>query len=321
VCVNGVVTWTPGDVVVAEQRGGLVSIVSTKEYASQMPNVIIGLQPFMDQHPKLVEGMIAAMLEGGRAVNGSPEALERGAEVSDQVYQEKNTGKAYWLRHFRAHTERDKQGLSVELGGSKVNQLGDNVVLFGLRPGYANAFEATYTTFGNIVHDQYPNDVPSFPAASSVVNTTFLERVIAKAQEPVTAEVETASYQAVTASAGATQLGNRSWQIQFDTARDSFRPEAEAQLTELMQGLLVAGGAAIEIHGHTDNQGSRDANQALSERRAFAVKTWLSRHASENFPESRFRVFAHGAEQPRVPNDSDIGRSQNRRVDIVLISR
>src|SRR5262249_1920586 len=160
---NGVVTWTPGDVIVAEKRGGLVSIASTKEYASQMPNVIIGVQPFMERHAELVTGFVSGVVEGGRAVKESEAALERRAEVRDDVYQEKNPGKAYWLKYYRGQVARDRQGLSVELGGSKVNDLADNIALFGLRPGYANAFEATYTTFGRIVHEQYPDDVPSFP--------------------------------------------------------------------------------------------------------------------------------------------------------------
>ena len=321
VCVNGVVTWTPGDVIVAEKRGGLVSIASTKEYASQMPNVIIGIQPFMARHPELVQGMISATLAGGRAVKSSQAALERGAEVSDQVYAEKDTGKAYWLKYFKGSVERDAQGLSIELGGSKVNDLGDDVALFGLRPGYANAFEATYTTFGKIVHDQYPADVPSFPPAKEVLNTSYLEQVLAAEHGPVEAVVETASYVNVATADTKTLVGRRSWQIQFDTGKDTFRPEAGVVLDELMRGLIVAGGTAIEIHGHTDNQGAAEVNQALSEKRAFAVKNWLKARASANFPDARFHVFAHGASEPVRQNDTESGRAHNRRVDIVLLSR
>lgn len=321
VCVNGVVTWTPGDVLVAEKRGGLVSVASTKEYASQMPNVIIGIEPYMSRHRELVESMIAATLAGGQAVKSSHAALERGAEVSDQVYAEKETGKAYWLKYYAGSVERDAQGLSIELGGSKVNDLGDDVALFGLRPGYANAFEATYTTFGKIVHDQYPNDVPSFPAASEVLNTSFLEHVLAAEQTPVDVRVETPAYVNVASAETKTLVGRRSWQIQFDTGKDSFRPQASEVLNELMRGLIVAGNTAVEVHGHTDNQGNLEANQVLSEKRAFAVKNWLKAHASANFPDSRFQVFAHGASEPVQPNDTEMGRAANRRVDIVLLSR
>jgi outer membrane protein OmpA-like peptidoglycan-associated protein len=266
VCVDSVVTWTPGDVIVAQKRGGVVSIVSTREYASQMPNAIIGIEPWMSRNRPVVEGMLGGLLEGGRLVKASPQALRRAAEISDSVYQEKGTGPEYWLRYFHGVSETDKQGLTVQLGGSKVNDCGDNVALFGLQPGYANAFEATYTTFGRIVHEQYPEDVPSFPAANEVIDTSYLQAVLATSNAKLVPATETASYALVSASPDKVELGRRTWKLNFDTGKDSFRSDAKPVLTELMQGLIVAGSTAVEIHGHTDKRRHR-AHQPDAQRK------------------------------------------------------
>jgi outer membrane protein OmpA-like peptidoglycan-associated protein len=321
VCVNGVVTWTPGDVIVAEKRGGLVSVVSTKEYVSQMPNVIIGIEPWLSRHRETVQGMTAAILEGGRIVKSSRAALERAAQVSDQVYQEKDTGPGYWLKYFEGTTWRDREGLAVQLGGSKVNDLGDNIALFGLAAGYANAFEATYTVFGNIVHQQYPKDVPSFPPARDVVDTSYLQRLLERSPHTAGAALEAVSYESVSEGRERTEVGRRSWKIAFDPGKDTFRPDAVPVLRELMRGLVVAGSTAVEIHGHTDNVGGDAMNKVLSEKRAFAVKQWLQSQAEQNFPDRRFRVFAHGSEQPVAPNATEEGRAANRRVEVVLLSK
>src|SRR5215471_4737902 len=313
-CVNGVVTWTPGDVNAAQKRGGLVSIVSTKEYTSQMPHVIIGIDKWMQDNRRTVEGMLKATFDGADQVKGAPGALHHAATVSNAVYNEKNTDPAYWEKYFIGVSERDKQGIVVDLGGSTVNNLADNLQIFGLAPGSANLFAATYTVFGDIVVSQYPSLVPNYPAVKEILDTSYIAD-IAQHNAPATpAETRTFSASEPVQSV----ISRKSWHINFDTGKATFSSSAQKDLDQLLRDLLVAGGAAVEVHGHTDDTGSMDANQKLSEARAFAVKSWLEQQSSSNFPSGRVRVFAHGSTNPVAPNSTPEGRAQNRRVDIVL---
>jgi outer membrane protein OmpA-like peptidoglycan-associated protein len=311
-CVDGVVTWTPGDVTVAQNKGGLVSIVSTREYRSQMPNVIIGHKGWMEKNRKLVSGMLSGIFAGGDKVKDNDDALQKAAAVSAVVYGEKDA--AYWSKYFRLQTERDKQGLQVELGGSSVNNLADNLQLFGLAPGSTNLFGATYTVFGEIVKSQYPDLLPSFYPVEEVLDTSYV-RELEKAEGTKGA----ADLPAFQANQRVSQVvSRRSWDIQFETGSAKFTKEALGEMERLFKDLVVAGGTLVEIHGHTDNKGTAEGNQALSESRAFAVKEWLARKSPANFPEGRVRVFAHGMTEPVASNATAEGRAKNRRVEIVM---
>ncbi len=315
VCVEGVVTWTPGDVIVAEKRGGLVSIVSTKEYASQMPNTIIGIDKWMKSNRPVVEGMLSSIFAAGDQVKASPAALSRGAAISAEVYNEQGADAAYWEKYFKGTVERDKQGLMVELGGSSVNNLADNLLLFGLGSGASNLFAATYQVFGDIVVAQYPDLVPNYPAVRDILDTSYIEGIqkrqgvsLATAEKPTFTQGERLS----------NVVSRRSWQINFDSGRASFTADAQRQLEQLLRDLLVASSTIVEVHGHTDSAGNADSNMQLSEERAFAVKQWLESRSPVNFPAGRLRIFAHGQTNPVAPNSTAEGRAQNRRVEIVL---
>jgi OOP family OmpA-OmpF porin len=315
-CVNGVVTWTPGDVTVAEQKGGLVSIVSTKEYRSQMPNVIIGNKKWMAANPKLVAGMLSAIFEAGDKIKASDkagdDALKQAAAVSALVYKEKDA--AYWYKYFKVQTQKDKQGIEVELGGSSVNNLADNLQLFGLAQGSTNAFEATYTVFGNVVKSQYPALLPSFYPIDQVLDTSYLKSL--QAQGPTTTAADTAKFSAD--QKVKTVVSRKSWDISFLIGSANFTKETEATLKTLMNDLVVASGTLVEIHGHTDNVGSPESNVRLSEDRAFAVKKWLEAQAPSSFPEGRMKVIAHGQSEPVESNSTPDGRAKNRRVVIIM---
>jgi OOP family OmpA-OmpF porin len=318
VCVNGVVTWTPGDVIVAEKKGGLVSVVSTKEYASQMPNVIIGIDKWMKDNRGTVEGMLQAVFAGSDAVKSSPQALRKASEISAAVYNESGADADYWEKYFDVVTERDKQGLRVELGGSSVNNLADNMVLFGLASGSANLFGATYSVFGDIVKQQYPDLVPDYYSVSDILDTSYVQALASRAPQGSTQVAAADAPTFSTAAPVRNVVSRKAWNINFESGSANFTPEAEREMQQLLRDLLVASSAAVEIHGHTDSAGNPQANMNLSESRAFAVKEWLERQNPANFPEGRLRVFSHGQENPVAPNSSESGRARNRRVEIVI---
>jgi OmpA-OmpF porin, OOP family len=314
VCVNGVVTWTPGDVSVAQKRGGLVSIVSTHEYSSQMPAVVIGIDKWMKANRPTVEGMLTALMEGGDQVKSSPVALRRAAEVSAQVYHEAGAGADYWEKYYKGTVERDRQGIMVDLGGSSVNNLADTLLTFGLVPGSSNLVATTYKVFGDIASRQYPDLLPTYPPADQIIDTSYVQAIAARSGPQAPAE---APRFAASAPVGRV-VSSRSWHITFDTGKATFSGNAQADLEQLLRDLLVASATVVEVHGHTDNVGDPRKNMALSEERAFAVKQWLEQRSPVNFPEGRIRIFSHGQENPLAPNSTAEGRAKNRRVDIVL---
>lgn len=316
VCVNAVVTWTPGDVNVAEQKGGLATIVGTKEYRSQMPNTIIGIKQWNQANAELVTEFLAAMFEGGDQVKSHPDALRKGCEINNEIWGGQKTTD-YWLKYFHGVQTKDKQGIDVFLGGSSVNNLQDNLALYGLLPGSSNVFAATYTVFANVVKQQYPKLVPNMLPVDKVLNTSYVQAVLAKYGENKQVAADAPKFQA--SAAISKVVSKKAWQINFDLGKATFTPETMAQLDELKMGLLIAGELAIEIHGHTDNTGDPGRNLSLSQARAEAVKIWLMQQSSTDFNSDRFsKIQGHGSDKPVATNDTDTGRAKNRRVEVVM---
>ena len=71
----------------------------------------------------------------------------------------------------------------------------------------------------------------------------------------------------------------------------------------------------LSINGHTDDTGSNEMNQKLSERRAASVSSFLTSH---NVAATRLTVTGFGETQPLVENTSDANRALNRRVEVIV---
>ncbi len=86
-------------------------------------------------------------------------------------------------------------------------------------------------------------------------------------------------------------------------------------LNDVIQIMKDNPAMSLAIDGHTDNVGSDELNQKLSDNRAAAVKTYL---VSKGIDESRITSAGHGETMPIADNATAAGRQQNRRSEMTL---
>jgi outer membrane protein OmpA-like peptidoglycan-associated protein len=103
--------------------------------------------------------------------------------------------------------------------------------------------------------------------------------------------------------------------VTFATGQATLQPQAREKLAQISGILLAHPGLHVDIEGHTDSVGSDELNQALSERRADAVRSYL---AQLGIHESRTSARGFGLTRPIATNDTAEGRQMNRRVELVV---
>ena len=307
--VDAVATWTPGDVNVAKQKGGLVTIASTKQYATQMPAVTITIKKYAYDHRSVMENIIMALAQAGDQVRSFNDAKKFAADVSAKVYNEQSGD--YWLKYYNGVEDKDIQGLSVKLGGSMAFNLMDAASMFGLGNDKLDRYKIVYTTFGDILSKMYPELLAKYPPYSQVVDKSFLLSVVSNHPELLEGQALNVTY----SNEITNKVSSKSYQIQFETGSSVIKPESYAQLDEILKSAVVAEGLKLGVYGHTDNQGTDLINNKLSEDRANAVKSYL---VSKGISVSRIEAKGFGSSKPVGNNNTADGRAQNRRVQIVL---
>jgi len=103
--------------------------------------------------------------------------------------------------------------------------------------------------------------------------------------------------------------------ILFDFNRSELKPQYYSALDEFVDMLQQNRNVQVEIQGHTDNVGTTEYNQRLSEARARAVRNYL---VEKGVQKERLYPVGFGYVLSRAPNDTEAGRALNRRVEIAL---
>ena len=104
-------------------------------------------------------------------------------------------------------------------------------------------------------------------------------------------------------------------EVLFGFDKFNIQSNAKESLDNLVTILNKYPDTNIEIHGHTDSQGTEKYNKSLSERRAKAVSDYLK---SNEIDGKRLAVKAFGEEMPVQTNETEDGRAKNRRVEFAI---
>ena len=110
-------------------------------------------------------------------------------------------------------------------------------------------------------------------------------------------------------------LGENS--VNFDFNKSSLTSEAKQNLDKLVPVFKDYADTDITIFGYTDSKGADDYNLNLSKERATSVKNYLTQRGLSS---SRFVIKGMGEADPIADNDTDAGRSKNRRVEFAIVA-
>jgi outer membrane protein OmpA-like peptidoglycan-associated protein len=166
------------------------------------------------------------------------------------------------------------------------------------------SWSAPTGTFSDRTNRQTPWTAPQQPGTVPVTVTVTCPQDGKTASDTVNIQVTAAPVREFTFE-----------DVHFDFDRYSLRPEATRALDEAIATMQANPDLNIEIEGHTCNIGTAEYNLALGERRATAVRDYLT---SRGIGGTRLRTVSYGEERPKHDNSREETRRLNRRAALVV---
>lgn len=107
----------------------------------------------------------------------------------------------------------------------------------------------------------------------------------------------------------------RLYGLSFPIGKSTIESQYYSLLTKVQDAIKKFPNSRVTIEGHTDSQGSDDANQTLSDARAKAVSEYLMANMNVSLP---INYQGYGESRPVASNETTEGRAKNRRIDVVI---
>lgn len=307
--VDGCATWTPGDKMVFDELTGFTDVVSTKEFNNQMATSVIFLKQWAEKNREQVTNILKASYTASNQMKQYDSWRKRASETTTKAFEMESP--EYWYGMFKGQ-KGEKNGISYNMGGSRVFNLADAHQYYGITDG-VNRYKAVYDQVSKYLKELNPagfnENVKRVVPYEEAVNLSFLQGI---------ENIDKGDIYLVDYSKKATSVvATGEWRINFESGRAVIRQEGKDVLETIYNLLVQAEDSKLELVGHTDDTGNRDNNYSLSTARAEAVKTYL---VQKGIPANRFqKVDGKGQDEPIADNNTPAGKAQNRRVVLTIL--
>ncbi|CAN5493513.1 hypothetical protein BH10BAC4_BH10BAC4_25490 [soil metagenome] len=308
--VDGCATWTPGDKLVFDELSGFTDVVSTKEFNNQMATVIISVKQWAEKNPETISGVLKASYQSSDQMKQFDSWRKVASERVAKTFNMETAD--YWYNMFKGQ-KAEKNGISYNMGGSRVFNFADANQYFGITDG-VNRYKAVFDQVSRYLKELNPagfnENVKRVVTYEEAVNLSFLKSI----KNIASGDAYAADY----TKKGTKVLASGEWHITFESGRAALRPETKDILEQIYNLLIQAENSKVEIVGHTDNTGTQESNYSLSQARAEAVKSYL---IQKGIPSTRFqKIDGKGQDEPVGDNATIAGKAKNRRVVVTLLN-
>ena len=188
-------------------------------------------------------------------------------------------------------------------------------------PSGTVSFDLTLKRNGGAVAPAAPAPAEAAAVAAATPEAPA-EEVVAPAlpstSSPAAVALEPTGDLDLEACKGRFEILSRSGNINFHSGSARLQADSSALLDSVADIIARCPGLKIEVSGHTDTDGSPDANQYLSQQRAKAVVRYL---VKRGLTSDRFTATGYGEDKPLFENDTPEHKTRNRRIEFALVQQ
>lgn len=299
--VDAAVVWSPDDELCTQAVPGSKILESTRSASNIIADAFIAKGDWLDKNSDKAAKLYEGWMKGAAEINSSDINKRKAAKILSQNFDGVSEEAAY-----------------KSISNVRLCTHGDNLNFFGLNPLYKGVNgENLYSRMSN-TYAQLGYIDGKVPDWRMVINTNSIKSSNLSGMPGQSAEGQKQFTTVTEETKKKEAIATKRVSISFRSGEFKLDENSKYIIDKEFVDIAKAfSNSRIRIEGNTDNVGNPATNKSLSEKRARAVADYLI--STYGMHRNRFIIIGNGPDKPVSSNDTEDGRSRNRRTDFEIV--